>query len=633
MASINLIIAVFVLTFRRPSPNARRLRVAVVAVSVLLVALWPRNILYPLYEFPEPGGEIVYSDEGPAGTVTVHRHPDYRVISIDGANVAGTDLLLRTTQKLQAHIPALLNRSPQRVLQIGFGSGETARVLNLYRPERIDMVEINPDIIAASDRFFADINGGIIRSPNFNPIIMDGKNYLIFSPERYDIIMNDSIYPGLAGSSALYTIDHFRSCWDHLNPGGVLSSWFPIDLSLDDQRVVARTFQEVFPVSSLWFGHNCQNKHALLVGIKTDGGFEIDLSRFRQAMDDPEIRGDLEEIGLPDVASLLDCFTLGPEAIRAFAAAAPINSDDKPRLEFSKTKFRSIPGSIAAALRSILPLKDDVLDYLDDPEAPEAAEVAAELRLYAESTPHVIQGLINEIEGTPGMLTIEFERALEINPGDVNARFFLRFLPEELESAKQAVNLNPLDPEKSFNLAFELLKRGEYLEAARSYAAGLVRDTDNVPAMMNLALAYTMIGPDYLKQAVNLYLEVLNREPDNLQACINLGSCLGNGLNRWDDASRYYRRAIQIDPDNPAGYYNLGLVYMEKRQWHAAVIAYQQAVDRGMQNPYIFNELGVSLATLGRNTEALTAFQKALELDPSFVEAQGNLDYLKSRLP
>ncbi|MFC2075701.1 fused MFS/spermidine synthase [candidate division KSB1 bacterium] len=633
MASGNLLIAVFVLTFRQKSKNTVRIRAAVVAFSVLLVAFWPGNILHPLYEFSEPGGEIVYGDEGPAGTVTVHRYPDYKVISIDGANVAGTDLLLRTTQKLQAHIPALLSKSPKKVLQIGFGSGETARVLNLYRPARIDMVEINPDVIATSDRFFADINGGITSSPNFNPIIMDGKNYLLFSPERYDIILNDSIYPGLAGSSSLYTIEHFRACWEHLNPGGVLSSWFPLDLSLDDQRVVARTFQEVFPVSSLWFGHNCRNKHALLVGIKTDAEFRIDGARFQQAMDDPKINQDLAEIGLTDTESLLDCFIMGPRAVRAFARSAPINSDDKPRLEFSKTKFRSIPGSIAAALRVVSPLRENVLDYLTGLDTETGAEIVAGLKLYSQSTPHVLRGLLNDVEGTPGMLTTEFEQALRFNPADANARFFLEFLPGELEAARQATKLNPQDPEKQFDLAYELLKRGEYKEAALAYAAGLIRDEDNIPGLMKLAIAYTLLGPDYIRQAANIYLEILKLDPDNLEVCINLGACLGNGLDRWDDAITYYRRAIRIDPDNSSGYYNLGLAYMEKEQFHIAVVAYRQAIDRGMESPYVFNELGFGLAVLGRDTEAIAAFKKALELDPSFAEAEQNLNHIKNRLP
>ena len=76
-----------------------------------------------------------------------------RVISINGVNVAGTNPVLRATQKLQAHLPLFLHQAPRSVLQIGFGSGGTCYSVSLHQEvESIDVVELNPDILEGGHR-------------------------------------------------------------------------------------------------------------------------------------------------------------------------------------------------------------------------------------------------------------------------------------------------------------------------------------------------------------------------------------------------------------------------------------------------------------------------------------------------
>jgi hypothetical protein len=88
------------------------------------------------------------------------------------------------------------------------------------------------------ERFFEAINRGSYKDPRLRKIIMDGKNFVKLTDEKFDVIMNDSTYPGTTGSSALYTYDHFRQCREHLEPGGVLSCWVPLDLRPDDFAII-----------------------------------------------------------------------------------------------------------------------------------------------------------------------------------------------------------------------------------------------------------------------------------------------------------------------------------------------------------------------------------------------------------
>jgi spermidine synthase len=160
------------------------------------------------YHYPS---KIVFIDDGVTGTVTVHDLPDGdRLIAVDGVDVAGMDLMLRTTQKLQAYAPLLVHKNPQDVVQIGYGSGETCGIGLAFGAAHYSIVDICPGVFEAGT-FFQDINRNSYANPKLRKIIMDGKNFIKLTKEKFDVIMNDSTYPGTTGSSALYTYDHFQA--------------------------------------------------------------------------------------------------------------------------------------------------------------------------------------------------------------------------------------------------------------------------------------------------------------------------------------------------------------------------------------------------------------------------------------
>ena len=85
----------------------------------------PANIFYNTLNLTHYPSKLIYVNEHSTGTVTIHEYLyGDRMICIDNISVAGTDYMLRTTQKLQGYIPFILHPDPKRVVQIGFGSGE-----------------------------------------------------------------------------------------------------------------------------------------------------------------------------------------------------------------------------------------------------------------------------------------------------------------------------------------------------------------------------------------------------------------------------------------------------------------------------------------------------------------------------
>ena len=60
------------------------------------------------------------------------------------------------------------------------------------------------------------------------------------------------------------------------------------------------------------------------------------------------------------------------------------------------------------------------------------------------------------------------------------------------------------------------------------------------------------------------------------------------------------------------------------RDYHGATLLLQEAVGEGFAYADAFNLLGLSLALIGRQSEALIAFDRALELNPRYIEAHLN---------
>jgi len=57
----------------------------------------------------------------------------------------------------------------------------------------------------------------------------DGRHFLRTAQEKFDMITSDPVGPWVKGCAALNTVEYYQMCRDHLNPGGSVCLWFPIN--------------------------------------------------------------------------------------------------------------------------------------------------------------------------------------------------------------------------------------------------------------------------------------------------------------------------------------------------------------------------------------------------------------------
>jgi len=596
VAAVNFGVAIFVVF--QPMRHIRTLRwafLSVVAALYIGAVLWiPKDLFLSVFNISHKNSKIIYYDEGITSTVTVHEYSGgNRSIYTNNVQVAGTDFDMRTTQILQGHIPLLLHPHPKRVMQVGFGTGETGHIVSLYPVRQIEGVEISPEVIRAAI-YFESINGGIFRNPIFHKVIMDGRNYAMLTQKVYDIIMNDSIHPNVSNNASLYTVDYFRYCRSKLADGGIMSSWFPLfGLPLRDFKIIIKSFQTVFPHCSVWIANNCRNRHALLVGWKKDAPLQIDYTLMKKKLANPEIKASLKQIHMGDIFSILDAFVLDEKAAKAFTKDVPVHTDDHPILEFDAPRVEGSDEAVwAKNLEAALAYRTPVAPLVKNVAASgDSSDLVRKIldRFYLASS-YIWKGQIQSLRGEHLRARVNYLKALSINPDDKDASYLIKDDRDREKALKMHLRESPKDWENQVRLGVRLLGEGKPAEAEQRLKYALQLNPKSPEARANLGLAYL-----YQKKwdaAIRELVGALKMDPTLVEAQYNLGFAYLQRDKSYPEAISAWEKAVKIDPEYSNAHYNLGLAYWKVGQSKKAIKELETALKLEPGTPLLYKLLG-----------------------------------------
>ena len=610
-----------------------QIKVPITAILLALIVTQPfyikKDEFLSLLNRFEEGSELIYFKEGISGTVTVHSYPEYyfegKRIAIDGTNVAGTEFMLRTTQKLQGHLPLLIHGNAKKVMQIGFGSGETSNAVLLHNVDRLDMVELSEDVLKTTEIYFSDMNKGVIKDKRLNPIMMDGKNYAILTKEKFDVVINYPKYPTAGACASLYTKDHFLTLSRKLNENGVVSTWVPLDLATDDFRMILKTFQSVFPYSYFWNVSNSTNKHGILIGMKNRLG--LDYNHFVEMMGDEKIKEDLGEVNLSNPVALLDGFLLNEEDIKVLTRYAAVNTDNKPLLEFSQgilltnrieNEMENISG-IFKHRKIILPYLVNVGSDEDDKN-----RIMAELEKYSEASIHVIAGHLSDIEGIPGIRSQEYYEALKINPDDLNAKYLLEEIEKEEINWKKKIEADSLNPTNYSELALYYLKENKLENSIYYLEKAMKLDPNDSDPYIGLGVVYMHLGEK--DKALNMFNKAIAIDPKSSELRFRIAYFLNDsGMNL--SALREFEEAKKLNSKNADIRYGLANAYLGNNEIDKALEEYKEAVRLEPKNANFRQGLANCYAGERLFEEALVEYREALKIDPNNPELRFNSSF------
>lgn len=221
------------------------------------------NCVYFRPSHVKPSSRLLFLHEDlQGGITTVVANPNnpqkpkpgdfYKVLLTNGkfqANDAGEI----DAQKGFVTIPALHVRSFDDALVIGLGSGQSAASVLRFGFKRMDIAEIASGIVQAAKTHFIHINEKVLDKPNVNLILDDGRNYLLLTNKRYDLISMEISSIWFAGSTNLYSQDFYYLVKKHLKPGGIFQQWIQIHHIGPRELVsVIGTLQHSFQYVSFW---------------------------------------------------------------------------------------------------------------------------------------------------------------------------------------------------------------------------------------------------------------------------------------------------------------------------------------------------------------------------------------------
>lgn len=132
-------------------------------------------------------------------------------------------------------------------------------------------------------------------------------------------------------------------------------------------------------------------------------------------------------------------------------------------------------------------------------------------------------------------------------------------------------------------------------------------------------------GGMYDKAIVELE-KALEIDPNVPQIYLNLGSAYNN-KKQFDKSIDYYNKALQIKPDYDTAMFNLGNLFRDKGDLERAIKEYKRAL---AINPKRFNahvHLAGVLKEKGLFQEAVNEFVEALKINPNFTQIYYSLGY------
>ena len=616
-------------SWRLPGAVAAVASVALACVMPLLVPQWNMRLFAAFQNnnmsfFVDPDGQIdmdrlldrtsvLYYREGRGSTVSVIETAGQRALLINGKSVASEGISDMQHEYLLGHLPTLLHPDPKTAVVIGLGAGLTlGGVAAEESLERIVVVEIEPAVIDAAAEF-ADLHDDALHDRRVEIVYQDGRNYLLTTRDRFDVITADPIHPWAQGAAYLYTTEYYRMISDHLAEGGVMCQWLPLyELSEAHLKCVVASFAENFAHTTLWQATG----DAILIG--SNSPLSVDLANLAARMERPVVARQLARIGLADPLSFLAEFTMDQAGIERFAQDAVINTDDNLYLEFSSplTIGTGVSGENALVIDSYRANPAAMVGNVQ-PLFGTRAEAEARLAQYSRAKSETIRA------------SLDWNKAAGTTSTKVWTSVIDRFR-NIAEAAPEYGRAAHLLSECLAQFGLMRLRLNDPWQATTLFRQALQVDADNATA--NFYLANDLIRSGETEQALAYYRRALRRRPHFPEAAQNLGMVLAR-LTRFEQATTALADAARQRPDNPEVHHTLGFCLIRLGRVDEALVHYQAAHDLDPDDLRVLQEYADALYTAQRHRDAFLALRVGLERHPGHADLSLRLAWVLATSP
>lgn len=577
--------------------------------------------------------ECLFWKDGISSTVGIVRWKDagHRSLMTNG-HVDASDGEDKATQILLAAYPLLWRPDSKDVAVVGWGSGMTLGTASLFPVSEITAIELEPSVIDAS-KFFHHVNHRPENDPRIHLEINDGRNYLLATDKKFDVIISEPSNPWQAGVCNLFTREYFRICHDRLKPDGVFAFWLQaVEIPPQSLREVMAGLHQVFPVTLA-----LTTDRGNMVVLASEKPLTIDYSRLTAEFANKALVSDLGLVGIGSPEALLARIEAAPDGIARLTAGAPANVDDTNRLEYAvgrtyENRYFMKEDEVMVQANMGLPWRQVIYSGLSDKDiAARMAEVGRQALLRGRNLPALRWAQAS-------LAAAKNAEAFRI-AGIALAQEGRSYEAQNMWAEALAVDPANIDTLQTRGTAY--LDAGLVEPARRDFRKVLEIEPGNHPAVYHLAQTYSSLRPSELPlmktraffptagqdrspEMVAKYLEPLLSDTKLLERHHDILFYLGAAqfqLGQLPAAEKSLRRFLELEPDSISGLRYLGSVLQGQGRGTEAAALWLHSLNiaRGVVWP-LRQQAGETMKA-GKNELAIHQIGQCLTLWPADGQA------------
>ena len=151
--------------------------------------------------------------------------------------------------------------------------------------------------------------------------------------------------------------------------------------------------------------------------------------------------------------------------------------------------------------------------------------------------------------------------------------------------------------------------------------------------------AKALVKNEEFEKAIKVLEDLYQEQPDidiknNLiDALFAYGGYLNdNYVLEYEKSIKYFKRIIEIDPNNYRAHYNIGIACFELKNFEEALNSYNNAISIKPDYKHGYYNIGLLHEETENLEEAIEAYEKALKIDPDYIYAMHALKAVRLNL-
>lgn len=128
-------------------------------------------------------------------------------------------------------------------------------------------------------------------------------------------------------------------------------------------------------------------------------------------------------------------------------------------------------------------------------------------------------------------------------------------------------------------------------------------------------------------------IDAYRRDPNPSAVVLNKIGIAYHHMLAFEEARKYYERALTINPHYAEALNNLGAVYYSRHDFAQAERAYKEALLYHPEMAVVLSNLGTTYFADNKNKLGMAAYQRALVIDPNVLKHDPNRDVEEGGMP